>query len=60
MKETLYKHYKNQRSYRILNAGKMQVNQEWFECIIYQDIETLEVYVREEQSFDECFSAQNK
>ena len=58
MKETLYKHYKNGNLYRILNTGKMQINQKWFECIIYQDIETLEVYAREEQSFDECFSAE--
>ncbi len=36
----------------------MQINQEWVDCVIYQDVETLEVYVREEQSFDECFSAE--
>jgi hypothetical protein len=54
----LYTHYKNNKPYRILNAGKMQINQEWVDCVVYQDIKSLEVYVREEQSFDECFSAE--
>jgi hypothetical protein len=54
----LYTHYKNNKPYRILNAGKMQINQEWVDCIVYQDIKSLEVYVRESGSFDECFSAE--
>jgi hypothetical protein len=55
MKEITYTHYKNKQKYRVLNSASMQINQEWYQAIVYQDIKTLEVYVRKELSFDECF-----
>jgi hypothetical protein len=58
MKETLYNHYKNKNLYRVLHPCKYQHNGEWFEAVCYQDVETLEVYVRESDSFEECFSAE--
>jgi hypothetical protein len=57
LKETLYKHYSNKNLYRVLHPCKYQHEGVWFEAVCYQDIESLKVYVREEQSFDECFSA---
>lgn len=33
----------------------MKINQEWFDCVIYQDIESLKVYVREEKDFNNKF-----
>lgn len=56
--ETLYKHYKNNKDYRVLHSCKYQHNGEWFQAVCYQDINNLEIYVRSEKSFEECFSAQ--
>ncbi len=48
-----YKHYKKKDpTYQIINAGEMQINNEWSECVIYQDIQSKKVYVREVGDFD--------
>ena len=53
---TLYKHYKKtEPTYQIISAGHMKINNEWFEAVVYKDIESKEVYVREEISFNEKF-----
>lgn len=58
MKETLYRHYKNKRSYRVLNYCQYQHCGEWYEAVCYQDVESLKIYVRSEESFDASFSAE--
>ena len=56
-----YKHYKKKEgNYIILNAGEMQVDNVWSECIIYQDINSKKVYVRQSDDFDLKFSAEEK
>lgn len=53
---TYYKHYKKtEPTYQIVNAGHMKINDEWREAVIYQDIHSKKVYVREEISFNEKF-----
>jgi len=55
-KMTYYKHYKKtEPTYQIISAGHMKINDEWSEAVIYQDIHSKEVYVREEISFNEKF-----
>ena len=50
---TFYKHYKKTKpTYQIINCGHVQINNEWSECIIYIDIHSKEVYVREESDFN--------
>lgn len=56
----IYKHYKKGGRYIILNAGEMQINDVWSECIIYQDIDSKKVYVREAVDFDLKFSAEGE
>jgi hypothetical protein len=58
VEETLYTHYKNKNLYRVLHPCKYQHEGEWFEAVCYQDIKSLEVYVREEQSFDKSFKVE--
>jgi hypothetical protein len=58
LKETLYKHYRNENLYRVLHPCKYQHEGEWFEAVCYQDIESLEVYVRSEDSFDKSFKVE--
>jgi hypothetical protein len=57
-KEVIYKHYKNGQLYRVLHSCQYQHEGEWHQAVCYQDINSLEIYVREENSFDICFSAQ--
>ena len=58
---TIYKHYKKKEgNYIILNAGEMQVDDVWSECVIYQDIDSKKIYVREAIDFDLKFSAEEK
>jgi len=33
----------------------MKINNEWFECVVYKDIESKEVYVRESNDFESKF-----
>ena len=54
---TFYKHYKKTKpTYQIINCGHMQINNEWHEAVIYQDIESKKVYVRESNNFENKFS----
>ena len=57
MTETIfYKHYKKTKpTYQIINCGHVQINNEWHECVVYKDIESKEVYVRQEIDFDSKF-----
>jgi hypothetical protein len=55
MKETLYKHYSNKKLYRVLHSCQYQHEREWYRAVCYQDINSLEIYVREESSFDKSF-----
>jgi hypothetical protein len=57
---TYYKHNKKTNpTYQVIGAGEMKYNGQWFPCVIYKDIKTLKIYVREEQSFDESFKIIN-
>ena len=57
---TIYKHYKKGGEYIIINAGEMQIDDVWHECVIYQDINSKKIYVREAVDFDLKFSAEIK
>ena len=53
---TFYKHYnKKEPTYQILTAGEMQINNKWYEAVVYQDIHSKKVYIREESDFNEKF-----
>ncbi len=55
-KTILYKHkIKTEPTYQIISAGHLKINNEWSECVAYQDIHSKKVYVREEISFNEKF-----
>jgi hypothetical protein len=58
VEETLYTHYSNKNLYRVLHPCKYQHEGVWFEAVCYQDIKSLEVYVREESSFDKSFKVE--
>lgn len=45
-------HIKTEPTYIILTAGHVQINNIWKQCVIYQDIESKKVYVREESDFE--------
>ena len=53
---TIYKHYKKGGGYIIINAGEMQINDMWYECVIYQCLNSKKIYVREAVDFDLKFS----
>lgn len=58
MKETTYQHYKKkENNYIVINAGEMQINNVWYECVVYQDVNSKKVYVREAVDFNLKFSA---
>ena len=57
MTEVIYKHYKKGGQYIIINAGEMQINDVWGECVIYQCLNSKKIYVREAVEFDLKFSA---
>jgi hypothetical protein len=53
MKNTYYKHKKKPTpTYTILRPFKFKFQGEWFESILYTDINSGEVYGREEKEFD--------
>ena len=60
MTEVIYKHYKKGGQYIIINAGEMQIDDVWHECVIYQDINSKKIYVREAIDFENKFSAQKR
>ena len=54
---TYYKHNKKtQPTYQIINAGEVQIDNIWFPCVIYRDIDSKKVYVRQESDFENKFS----
>lgn len=58
---TYYKHNKKtQPTYQIINAGEVQIDNVWFPCVIYQDIHSKKVYVRQSEDFDLKFSAKKE
>ena len=57
---TIYKHYKKEGNYIILNAGEMQVDNVWSECVIYQCLDSKKIYVRQSEDFDLKFSAEKE
>ena len=57
---TIYKHYKKGGEYIIINAGEMQIDDVWHECVIYQCLNSKKIYVREAVDFDLKFSAEEK
>ena len=60
MTEVIYKHYKKVGEYIIINAGEMQIDDVWHECVIYQCLNSKKIYVREAVEFDLKFSAEEK
>lgn len=59
-KMTIYKHYKKGGNYIIINAGAMQIDDVWKECVIYQCLDSKKIYVRETIDFDLKFSAEEE
>jgi hypothetical protein len=58
---TIYKHYKKKEgNYIVLNAGEMQVDDVWSECVIYQCLNSKKIYVRQSEDFDLKFSAEKE
>lgn len=57
-KMTIYKHYKKGGQYIIINAGEMQIDDVWHECVIYQCLNSKKIYVRQSEDFDLKFSAE--
>lgn len=52
-----YKHHiKTEPTYQIINCGHVQINNEWSECIVYIDIHSKEVYVRQTIDFENKFN----
>ena len=59
--DVTYKHYKKKEGdYIILNAGEMQIDDVWSECVIYQCLDSKKIYVRQSVDFDLKFSAEEK
>ena len=55
-KMTFYKHkIKTEPTYQIISAGHLKINNEWHECVAYQDIHSKEVYVRQTIDFESKF-----
>jgi hypothetical protein len=53
---TFYKHNKKtEPTYQVLNAGEVQIDNVWYPCVIYRDIDSKKVYVRQEIDFDNKF-----
>ncbi len=56
MKNTYYKHKKKPiPTYTILRPFKFKFDGVWLDAVLYADIESGEVYGREENNFDESF-----
>ena len=47
-----YTHYKKKGKYKIIERGEMQIEDVWFECIIYRCLSSGKVYVREMEDFN--------
>ena len=61
MKQPTYQHYKKkENNYVVVNSGEMQINNVWYECVIYQCLESKKVYVRESSDFEFKFSIVKK
>lgn len=57
--DLIYKHYKKKEgNYIIINAGEMQIDDVWRECVIYQCLNSKKIYVREAVDFNLKFSAE--
>ena len=56
----IYKHYKKGGKYIIINAGEMQIDDVWHECVIYQCLNSKRIYVREAVDFEDKFSAKKE
>ncbi len=56
MTNTLYKHYKKKGKYTIIGLCKYKHQGEWYDSILYKDVESGEQYVRQVESFEESFN----
>ena len=54
MKTTIYSHKKGGK-YIVLRPFKFKFENTWYESILYQDIDSREVYGRIEESFNNSF-----
>lgn len=46
-----YQHYKNSKKYKVKQHGKMQIEDVWYDCVIYEGLECGGTYVREKEDF---------
>jgi len=52
----IYKHYKNQKEYIVIDTCYIQINNIWKEAVIYMQIENNKKFVRSKKEFLEKFS----
>lgn len=51
----VYKHYKNEQSYKVIDFCKIQENDIWVEAVLYKPIESNKLFVRSLNEFKEKF-----
>lgn len=55
MINTLYTHHKKGKKYCILHLCQFQFEDIWYEGVAYKEVESGEIYVRSEESFNNSF-----
>lgn len=55
IKESIYKHYKNSKTYLITNKCMIQVDDEWVDAVLYREEFGNQLFCREEKEFLEKF-----
>ena len=58
-KNTIYKHYKNNHTYEVIDFCKIQENDIWVEAVLYKPTDCNELFVRALKEFQEKFSLVN-
>ena len=59
LKNTIYKHYKNNHSYEVIDFCKIQENDLWVKAVIYKPTDCDELFVRSLNEFQEKFTIVN-
>jgi len=59
-KNKIYYHYRNKKPYVVIDFGKIQVNDEWSEAVIYKEYKKEEKYIRTLSEFSEKFIEKEK
>ena len=55
MIENIYKHYKNNKKYKVVNYCRIQENDIWVTGILYKQVDGNVLFVRSEEDFERSF-----